>query len=247
MQWGFFTPTHIVSLVLTAVFAVGMHFALRNRSEKVQTTVLGTLSFLGIASVIFNLVAWGRPLENLPLHLCSFNAFVLPITVFSKNKTLGNMLLVWCLGALAALILNNETANVSIFSWSFFFYYFPHVVEFAIPLLLISLGHVKKDPKCIFSTVGITMAIYTVVYFINLALNRWFVANDIRNAAGEILLANYMYSIKPNNPLSELFQSIIPGDYWHMYLAVPILVVYLLIVYAPELVKKFKKNAEPVA
>lgn len=247
MQWGFFTPTHIVSLVLVGVFAVGMHFLLRNRSEKVQTTVLGILSFLGIASVIFNLVAWGQPLENLPLHLCSFNAMVLPITVFTKNKTLGNMLLVWCLGALAAVVLNNEMADVSIFSWTFFFYYFPHVVEFGIPLLLVSLGHVKKDPKCIFSTVGITMAIYTVVHLINVALNNWFVANDIRNDAGEIILANYMYSIAPNNPLAELFQKIIPGVYWHMYLAVPILVVYLLIVYAPEFWKKFKKNATPVA
>ena len=125
MPWGFFTPTHIVSLVLVGVFVVGMHFLLRNRSEKVQTAVLGVLSCWGIASVIFNLLAWGQPLENLPLHLCSFNAMVLPITVFTKNKTLGNMLLVWCLGALAALVLNNETADASIFSWTFFFYYFP--------------------------------------------------------------------------------------------------------------------------
>ncbi len=241
MTWGFFTVTHIISLALVGAFVVGMHFLLKRFSRRTQTAVLGSLSFLGIGAIIFNLVAWGSPLEELPLHLCAFNAMVLPLTVFTRNKTLGNLLLVWCLGALAALVLNNEKAGVSIFSWEFAVYYFPHVVEFGIPLLLVTLGHIKKDPKCILSTVLLTMAIYTLVHFCNLALNSFIQANQIRNPEGEIILANYMYSIAPNNPLAALFQKIIPYTYWHMYLVVPILVVYLLIVYAPEL-RAFFKN-----
>ena len=86
------------------------------------------------------------------------------------------------------------------------------------------------------------MGLYTCVHFINLGLNRFFITNNIRNPENEVVLSNYMYSIKPNNPLSEFFQSILPGDYWHMYLAVPILLVYLLIIYAPELIRKLKKT-----
>lgn len=240
MTWGFFTVTHIISLVLVAVFVVGMHYFLKRYSRKTQTAVLGSLSFLGIGAIIFNLLAWGSPLEELPLHLCAFNAMVLPVTVFTRNKTLGNLLLVWCLGALAALVLNNERADVSIFSWKFAVYYFPHVVEFGIPILLVSLGHIQKDPKCILSTVLITVAIYTLVHFCNLALNQYIQAHQIRNPQGEIILANYMYSIASNNPLATLFLKIIPYTYWHMYLVIPILVVYLLIVYAPELRTFFK-------
>lgn len=242
MQWGFFSVTHIITLLFVPVFALAMHYGLKRVSRKTQTAVLGCLSFLGIASAIYNLVAWGVPLENLPLHLCSFNAMVLPIVVFTKNQKLGNMLLLWCLGALAALVLNNEMAERQLLGWPFFFYYFPHVVEFTIPILLISLGHIKKDPKCILSTVVITMGIYTMVHFINLGLNAYFTANNVLNASGEVILANYMYSIAPNNPLAALFQKIIPGYYWHMYLAVPIIVVYLLIVYAPELIRYFKNK-----
>lgn len=242
MQWGFFSVTHIITLLLVPVLALVMHYSLKRVSVKTQTVILGCLSFLGIASVIYNLVAWGVPLENLPLHLCSFNAVVLPIVVFTKNKRLGNVLLLWCLGALAALVLNTEMAETKLLSWPFFFYYFPHVVEFIIPILLVSLGHIKKDPKCILSTVVITMGLYTVVHFINLGLNAYFTANNVLNASGEVILANYMYSIEPNNPLSALFVKILPGYYWHMYLAVPILVVYLLIVYAPEIIKHFKKK-----
>lgn len=242
MQWGFFSVTHIITLLLVPVFTLGLHYGLKRVSAKVQTAVLGCLSFLGIASVIYNLVAWGVPLENLPLHLCSFNAVVLPIVVFTKNKRLGNMLLLWCLGALAALVLNTEMAETALLGWPFFFYYWPHVVEFIIPILLVSLGHIKKDPKCILSTVVITMGLYTVVHFINLGLNAYFAANNVLNASGEVIVANYMYSIAPNNPLAALFQKIIPGYYWHMYLAVPILVMYLLIVYAPEIIKYCKKK-----
>lgn len=242
MTWGFFSVTHIITLILAVAFIFAMHYLLRNRSRKVQLWVLAPLSFLGIISIAYNLLAFGAPLENLPLHLCSFNAVVLPIVVFTRNKTFGNVLLVWCLGALAALVLNNEMAETKLLGWPFFFYYFPHVVEFAIPILLVSLGHVKKDPKCILSTVVLTMGMYTLVHFANVALNAYCTANNILNAQGEVVFANYMYSIAPNNPLCELFQKIIPGTYWYMYLVLPIVVVYLLIVYAPEIITHFKKK-----
>ena len=240
MAWGFFTVSHVISLAFIPIFVLGLHFLLRGRSAKTQTIVLFPMSLLGVASIIFNLLYWGTPLENLPLHLCSFNAITLPLVVLTKNKTFGNVLLVWCLGAAAALVLNNEMSVWPFFSWPIFFYYWPHLVEIAIPILLISLKLVKKEPKCIFSTVAITMSIYTVVHFINLAINQYCVANNVLNREGEVVFANYMYSLAPNNPLSELFMKLIPGAYWHMYLAVPILLVYLLIVYAPELFKKHK-------
>jgi uncharacterized membrane protein YwaF len=179
LPWGFMSAAHIISLVLAAVMIVAAHFILRRFSKKVQTIVLGILSFAGIFSIIFNLVAWNSPLEHLPLHLCAFNSIVLPITVFTKNKITGNLLLVWCLGALFALILNNEVAHYEIFSWRVYVYYFPHVIELGVPLLLFTLGHIKKDPKCILSTVVITMTIYTLVHFANRRLNRYAEENQI--------------------------------------------------------------------
>ncbi len=242
MVWGFFTVSHILSLLFVPVFVIGLHFLLRRCSEKVQTMVLFPMSLLGVASIVFNLLYWDAPLENLPLHLCSFNAITLPLVVLTKNKTFGNVLLVWCLGAAAALVLNNEMSVWPFFSWPIFFYYWPHLVEIAIPIVLVSLKLVKKEPKCIFSTIAITMSIYTVVHFINLAINHYCTVNNILDAEGNVVFANYMYSLAPNNPLVELFMQWVPGGYWHMYLAVPILVVYLLIVYAPDLVKKLKKK-----
>lgn len=121
MSWGFFTVSHIISLAFIPVFVLGLRFLLRGRSVKTQTIVLFPMSLLGVASIIFNLLYWGTPLENLPLHLCSFNAIALPLVVLTKNKTFGNVLLVWCLGAAAALVLNNEMSVWPFFSWPIFF------------------------------------------------------------------------------------------------------------------------------
>lgn len=241
MEWGTFTPVHILTLVAAAAVLAGLFFVLRRRSVRTQTVVLGILSFSGIAAITFNLLVWDEPLAYLPLHLCSINAMILPFAVFSRNKTLCNLLLVWCLGALAAIVLNYEMCGVELWSWTFFFYYFPHVMEFGIPILLFALGLVKKDPRCIGSTIGISMGIYTVVHFINLGINAWCNANQF-GYGDSVYQANYMFSIQPTNPLVSLFASVIPGQYWYMYMVLPIVLVYLLVVYAPELYKIIKNG-----
>ena len=241
MKWGSFGVVHIASLVLAAAIIAALYFALRKASRKTQTIVLGVLSFSGIAAIIFNLVTWGSPIEYLPLHLCSINAMLLPIVVFTRNKTLGNLLLVWCLGALAALVVNMAQAEYELMSWTFVFYYFPHVLEFGIPILLFSLGIIEKHPKYIISTIAITMVIYTGVHLCNLGINNWLEANNVQDYAGNLIQVNYMYSIVPENPLLALFKQVIPYDYWYMYMIVPILVVYLGIVYLPQILRRKNK------
>ncbi len=245
MKWGTFGPVHILTLILGAVMVVGLYYSLKKASKKVQTLVLGVLSFSGIAAILFNLLMWGSPLEYLPLHLCSINALLLPIVVFTRSKTLGNLLLVWSLGAAAALVMNQSVAEATVTSNVFFFYYFPHVMEFGIPILLFKLGLVKKDPRCIGSTIGITMAIYTFVHLFNKSLNFYCAATKLL-VDGAVLQVNYMYSVKPENPLLAAFYKVIPVEYWYMYMIVPILLVYLLAIYAPQLRKHLVRNTSLV-
>ena len=47
MAWGTFTLQHIVTLLLSVVVIVGLHFLLRNRAPRVQTAVLFVLSLAG--------------------------------------------------------------------------------------------------------------------------------------------------------------------------------------------------------
>ena len=241
MLWGFFTITHIASLILGVAIIIGLYFVLRNRSDKTKLIVLGILSFSGISAIVFNLVAWNSPLEYLPLHLCSLNALVLPIAVLSKSKKLNNLLLLWSLGALFALVVNTAQANFDIFSLTFAFYYFPHVLELGIPILMFALKLVKKDFKCIVSTVGITLVSYTLIHFINVAINSYCIGNNVLDQAGNVIQVNYMYSLTPANPLLQIFYNLIPAPYWYMLLCVPIVVIFLGVVYLGDILALRKK------
>jgi hypothetical protein len=164
--------------------------------------------------------------------------------VLFRSKRLGNLLLLWSLGALFALLINNASADFELLSWTFVFYYFPHVLELGIPILLMKLKLVKLSVKCVWSTVVITMASYTAIHFINVWVNDYFLKNQIVNSSGDIIQVNYMYSITPENPLLQLFYNLIPHEYWYMYLVVPVVVVYLGIIYlAQYLLARHKKIA----
>jgi uncharacterized membrane protein YwaF len=207
-------------------------------------TVLFILSLSGIAAIIFNLVTWGTPLEYLPFHMCSITALILPFAILTRSKIFSNLLLFWCLGAAMAIICNQGQANYVIPSATFFFYYIPHTLELGIPILMFALKIVKKDVRCIASTVVITMAIYTLVHFINLAINSYCIENNVLDYAGNLIQVNYMYSITPSIPILQTFYNIIPHSYWYLLMAVPIILVYLFVIYLPDICKAiFKKKA----
>ena len=246
MLWGTFGIVHIATLLLSASMITALYFILRKSSERVQTLVLGILSFTGIAAIIFNLVTWNSPLEYLPLHLCSLSAMVLPFAVFTRSRVLNNLLLLWGLGAILAIVVNTAQANYQVFSLTFAFYYFPHTFEFGVVLLMFLLGRVKLDPRCIGSTLAITFLAYTAAHFINLAVNDYCATNEVLDWAGNVVKVNYMYSLVPENPIFALFYSICPYEFWYVLLSMPIIIVYLAAIYAKQILRgiKERKNKE---
>ena len=151
--WGpTFGAVHIVTLAVAIIINLILYAWLSRSSRKVQIITLFFLSFAGIAAIIFNLVTWGRPWEYLPLHLCSLNAMLLPFAVLTRKKWACNLLLLWSLGSYIALILHTTGGmdQTNIFSLPFVFYYFPHVLEAGIPILLFALKLVDKDHKTIY-------------------------------------------------------------------------------------------------
>lgn len=241
MLWGSFGVVHLLSLILSAGVIVGLYFMLRKRSEKVQMWVLGICSLSGIVAIVYNLFQWGSPIEYLPFHLCSLNAIILPIAVFTKNKIICNLTLFWSLGALLAIVVNTAQANYEIFSWTFVMYYVPHTLEFGVPILLFLIKRAKLDVKCIVWTVLITLGAYTGIHFINLGLNAYCIENNLLDYKGDVIQVNYMYSIRPENPVLQLFYNLLPYSYWYMFLCLPIIILYLSGVYVKDIIKLVKK------
>ena len=231
ITWGTFGPVHLMTLAAAALLLPGLYLLLRRRSIRTQTLVLGLLSLTGVAAILFNLAAWDSPVEYLPLHLCSLTAIALPIAVFTRSRALCNLLLFWSLGAVMALVVNTAQAEYELLSWTFAFYYFPHAMQSVIPLLMFRLGLVQKDVRCIPSTISITMGAYSAVHLCNVLINRHMVL------LGSPIRVNYMYSVQPANPVLQFFWEMIPHPYWYMFLAMPIITVYLTLVYLPQLRK----------
>ncbi len=242
MKWGTFGVVHITSLLLAVCAMVGLYFLLRRFSKRVQTLVLGVLSLSGIAAIIFNLLMWDSPWEYLPLHLCSLNAMLLPFAVFFRSKVLGNLLNLWNFGALLAVVLNHAQAEFTLDSPTFWFYFVPHVLEFSIPLFLLKLKLVEKDYRCIPTTLGLTVGMFTFVHLANKLLNSMFIAKGILGSDGEILQVNYMYTIVPENPVLIMLHNILPVEYWYLYLTLPLVILFLGIVYAPQLIRRFGRK-----
>ena len=242
MLWGSFGIVHLITLAISAGMIFGLYFLLKIFPEKVRYWTIFVLSLAGISAIIFNLVAWDSPLEYLPFHMCSITAMLLPVAVLTKNKYIGNLLLVWCLGAILALVMNQAQANYVIPSATFFFYFIPHTLEFAVTIYLFKFGYIKKDYKCIPMTVGLTVVIYTLVHLVNVALNHYCEVNQIVDYAGNVLTFNYMFSMVPTTPIFELFWKIIPAPYWYMYVAVVIVVAYLMVLYLPQIIKAIKEK-----
>jgi uncharacterized membrane protein YwaF len=241
MLWGSFGVVHFATLAIAAAMLIGVYYLLKYLPQKARTIVLFCLSMMGIVAVVFNLVRWGTPLEYLPLHMCSISAILLPIVVLTRNRTIGNLLLVWCLGSLLALIFNSEGANFVIPSATFFFFYIPHAFEFGVMIYLFKLGYVKLDYRCIPSTIGLTMGIYTLVHLANLLINHLCLTYNITNPSGNLVQVNYMLSLDHcGNPAMALFYKLIPYDFWYMYAAVIILLIYLPLVYLPQIVRDVK-------
>lgn len=243
MLWGApFQTVHLITLAIAAAMIVGFYFLLKYLPDRVRYICVLVLSFSGVVAIVYNLVAWGSPLEYLPFHMCSIAAILLPIAVITRNRYVGNLLLVWCLGSILALVFTDAQAEYEIPSAAFFIYYIPHVFEFAVAIYLFAFGYIKKDYKCIPVTVGLTVGIYTVVHFINLALNHYCAVHNVVDYAGEVLTFNYMFSMEPTTSIFFLFWNIIPFKYWYMYVAVVILVVYLVVLYLPQIIRAVKEK-----
>jgi len=231
MQWGTFTFIHIITILLGILILIILDKIISKINYKNKIRVLFILSLTGVSAIIYNLLYWGNPLEYLPLHLCSLNAIALPIVIITRNKLFGNVLLLWSIGAFLAIVVNYDMSTVDVFSSTFMFYYFPHLFEFGIPIILFKKKIIIKDKKYIVTTVAITLIAYTLIHFINICINYYCMNNNIVNSQGEYIIVNYMFSIYPQNPVLSFFYKVLPYSYWYMFLVIPIVILYLKILY----------------
>ena len=247
VQWGSFSTLHIITLIISLVAVpLSLYFTLKNRSEKTKRIVLFICSLWGPTSVLYSFFVWGSQtsyLEYLPFHMCAINAMLIPVLIITKSKLLGNMLPLFSLGALFALVFNTFQADYRIFSMVFACYYFAHTFDLCIPFLLIKFGIVKTHPKYILPSVGLTFAFYTVAHFVNLWVNNYIEVHQLTNIYGEPIIpdVDYMFTPGPSgNPALEFFWNILPYPYFYLLTTAPIIAAYYSLLNLNHIVKWIK-------
>lgn len=247
LKWGSFTNVHLISLALVVVLCIAMTLILKRFKPVVVDIILFIMSLSGIAAIIYNLVAWKSPLQYLPLHMCSINALILPFAVLTKNKYITNLLSLWALGAVMALVMNGSVASSNVFSGPFNFYFFPHIFEFYVPIALFIFKRSKLDFKTIPITLLITVLIIVGVHFINKGVNAYTLANNITDYTGNVIRVNYIYTLGPDGyPVLSQLWSILPVELLYLITISPLVILALVLLNIKNIIayKKDKKTKE---
>lgn len=222
MEWGFFTTQHIITIIFAIVFTIAMYFILRKIEPEKSDKILFILSFLGYVGIIGNLFIGIREnilLNKLPLHLCSWNAILLPFAIKTRDSRLCTTLSVWSIGALIAILINDEGIAYQFMGLKFAIYYFPHVVEFAVPILFLLLKRFKTKKSDISFAMVLTLLVYSIAY----------IASEIITACG--VPVNYLFTMGSTNFITDFFYNIIPYKYFYMFLTAPIIACLYYLVY----------------
>lgn len=236
MTWGSFSNTHLLTLAFAVLVSILIYLILKRNKRSMQILTLFLLSLFSLTFLVLGVLSHKDDLiRNLPFSLSAISIILLPLAVLTRGKYLCNLLLIWSAGSIVSLVFNYDMANVELLTYEFFSYFTMHLFGAAIPILLFELNLVKREVSTIKLTVFFTIAFYTVAHLVNLAINTtngWSVAEGV----------NYMATMDPSSSLHSFIYAIMPLQYWYMALALPVLLLYIVYWYLPEILDRHRRR-----
>ena len=179
--------------------------------------------------ISLHLIAGNFIWDNLPLHLCGINIFLIAIHAWKPSKMLSNFLYTVCIpGAMAALLFPSWT-KLPLLNFFHIHSSIAHILLVLYPFVLTAAGElkpsVKQMPKCL----GLLALMAIPIYGLNILLD-----------------ANFMFLMyaESNNPLYWFEQN------WGSHLlGFPVIIAgVMLVMYLPmELYRKLKKETPKIS
>ena len=90
----YYTPSHLMMLLVAPILFCIFYFALRNKTEKTKRIVLLCLAIVNALMYIAYKIVMAFTfdvfiiLKELPLHLCNLNLILIPLAILTNNKLL---------------------------------------------------------------------------------------------------------------------------------------------------------------
>ncbi|WP_435415179.1 YwaF family protein [Polaribacter aestuariivivens] len=212
-----FTMQHLLVLLVFTFFGTFLILWVKNKEEKIQNTIGNFLAFSICLTVVFGTILKFYKgnfdyQKDLPLHLCSFMAIIIPILSVTKKFLYYEIFLFLILaGTMQSLITPDET---NFLNFQFFRYWFVHAGLVIFMMYATFVYKMRPTLKSVGKSF-LAMQVYMLLMFV---LN-YFIGS------------NYFYTNrKPDAAtLLDLF-----GD-WPKYVFVVELIVipYFLLIYLP--------------
>jgi uncharacterized membrane protein YwaF len=232
LQWYYVGSLIAVTMIL---------LVFKNKSQSSRFRFLLVLTIINAIAYIVNwwyfYISGAHILTLLPLQLCNIAVFLIPIALISKKAVLMDFIFFICgLGGLAAILIVSSDYKDTYSMMTFSFYIF-HFSVFLIPLLnsIWKFHSLKPSLKSAFNLTVLVLIISGAVHLLNLYLN------NVYN-----IPANYFFTMRllaaQMNPAFALFAKWIPYDYFYLLFALPILYLYMGLVYLVTLLTQ-RKNA----
>ncbi len=172
-RFASFSLPHFIYMVLGVAAIAGMAWYVKRCSLERAEKTIKVISIILLVFYFLRAYMFYRYYENFelldiaPLHLCIISGFVLPATVFTKNKLLWNLSYsVLMPGALVAIITPEVTlTRYHAFGWMPLIFFIWHFLVVMIPILQIASGELIPDIRQ-FSKVTLLLCGYALFIFI---------------------------------------------------------------------------------
>lgn len=219
---GYFNPIHIIAMLIAPLFFMVIYNALKYKSIKTKENALYWISISNVVLFVIYKIALASAsesflvFEHLPLHLCNFNLFLIPLALKEKGTVLKNYLYfisIW--GAYSGvLFFDTIFLEMNATSFSVVAYFVCHSVITVTPLLMAALGIFRPARYEIWRSLQVLFLLAVIMLCINVFLRR----------TGLFEEANYFYTMgMEGNPVLGRLKELIPIPLAYMFPLVPII------------------------
>jgi len=209
---------------------VGITFLLKKCSEQTKQRVLLLIClFNALLYAVYKIVQSHEQgytfdiFTNLPLHFCNLNLILIPLAIYTKNKTLMAYQLYFGvpLAGLALLTIYPSFISRPIWQFTPFVYFFYHSMLVALPVLLVKFKFYTPSFKVIWQPIAMLVVLTAAIHGINVAFR----------ATGIAPTANYFFTYGMDGDFfTELLRQIIPHNFFFLLPALLLFAPYVVLV-----------------
>lgn len=175
-----FGPEHLAWLVICAVFIAGACRTYRQAGNEKRAFLRRSLAAAIVGNELFKtvmlLIGGNWSPAYLPLHLCSVNILLIAVHAVKPCKLLDNFLYAICIPGAAAALLFPSWTKLPIMNFMYLHSFTVHILLMAYPIMLLSGGDIRPDPKYIPKCVALlgTLALVALVCNVHFGTNFMF-------------------------------------------------------------------------